>query len=857
MLGLGLVAAVWAYQQELRAKRRELIAETIKCAQAFDVTELRALTATRSDLSTPAYRQVRERLVRMIHSQPNARFLYILRYLPDSGRVVFLADAEPEGSKDFSAPGDVYPEARDMQGLQAVLYDGKPIVEGPLKDSFGVFVSGHVAIGVGPGLDFIGLGIDARNWSKQLWFAAGRTVLSIWCVIGFFFFAVVLNRQRSSREALIHKLYGAVEQSESATMIVSLKNRIEYVNAGLSRQTGYAREELIGRLWWDIHSEGRLPVEVAEIVARVKEGYSWEGLVKNMRQNGEMYPARAIISPVRGTKKRITGFIAVFADVSEEERKEQALSAAKEQAEAADHAKGRFLATMSHEVRTPLNGIVGFTSLLLDTNMTPEQCEYVQTIRTSGEALVQLTGDILDFSRIESGRLQLDAAPSDLRANVEDALDIFAGRAAANGVQLLHWIDPDVPAQLFIDGGRLRQVVINLVGNAVKFTAAGEIEVTARVLTGKSISVAPFDAAAQGQMVAEFDDGGLTLEFAVRDTGAGIAPGDMDKLFQPFTQLDSLTVRRYGGAGLGLAISRHLVRLMGGDIRLESELGSGSTFFFTVRARPVGNALGVGPGRLAGCKVAVVIGHAGLRAEINHLLRLAGAKALEHSFDTLTTRDWELAVVDCDAAVLQRLENISPPENWRPESMFGLVGMNHATQERQDLRRHFRMLLNRPVHHSTLIDLLAKAAEGLAGRSMPPLFALTKGLRVLVAEDDQVLQRLLLGALNTLGCSSRLAENGRACLDAAAAEAWDLILMDLYMPEMDGLTAIKQLRTGESGARSRDLWVIALTADHRLEMREMAQSAGVNDFLTKPVSLTDLEAAMRRFVAARDPSPGG
>lgn len=658
-------------------------------------------------------------------------------------------------------------------------------------------------------------------------------------------------RQFSKNAALIHKLYGAIEQSESAIMIVDLKSRIEYANAGLCRQTGYTREELNGRPWWGFRSEGTLPVEVAEITARVKAGLSWEGQVSNIRKNGQQYPARAVVSPVRGVEGRVAGFIAVFTDISESLRKERELREAKEQAETADSAKGRFLATMSHEVRTPLNGIVGFTSLLLDTTLTSEQREYVQTIRTSGEALIHLTGDILDFSRFESGRIQLEAAPCDLRANIEDVLDLFANRAAENGVQLLHWVDPDVPAQLMVDGGRLRQVVINLVGNAVKFTSAGEVEVVVRVLTGKSVSVAPFDDVACGQLVAEFADGGLTLEFIVRDTGIGIAPADCQKLFRPFTQLDSSLVRRYGGTGLGLAISRQLVRLMGGDIRVESEAGRGSTFTFTLRVRPADTANNTVPGsRLAGRRIALIVQQAGLRGEIGHLLRLEGARVSEYALADLPASGWDLAVVDCDAQTQARLAATAKQD--RPgERMFGLVAINLSSQERQALRRHFHMLINRPVHHVTFLDLLAKAAEAITSRTRPQLPLLGNGLRVLVAEDDPVLQRLLVSTLTTLGCSCRFVSDGQACLEVAAAGGCDLILMDLHMPEVDGLTVIKKIRSGGVGAQLRDIWITVVTADQREEMHKMAMVAGVNDFLYKPINLAHLEEALRRHMAAK------
>jgi CheY-like chemotaxis protein len=394
--------------------------------------------------------------------------------------------------------------------------------------------------------------------------------------------------------------------------------------------------------------------------------------------------------------------------------------------------------------------------------------------------------------------------------------------------------------------------MINLVGNAVKFTAAGEIEVSVRKLTGKSVSVAPFDDATQGQLVAEFDDGGLTLEFSVRDTGVGIRHADCAKLFQPFTQLDASNVRRFGGAGLGLAISRHLVRLMGGDIRVESEPGRGSTFIFTARARPAGAVAASEPaqGRLSGRKVALSITHPGLRNEIGYLLRQSGAKVLEHTLDSLVGKDWDLAIVDCDSVTMRELRTTGPAQDWRAERMFGLAAINLGNKERQALRRHFHMLLSRPVHHRTLLDLLAKASEGLSGHTTTSPFV-AKGLRVLVVEDEPVLQRLIGASLTTLGCQCDFAPNGRVCIEVLGTGSYDVVFMDAHMPEMDGLTAVKQIRAGEAGAQNRSLWITTITADHRPEMREMALAAGGNDYLVKPIGLTEVEIALQRFLRAR------
>jgi signal transduction histidine kinase len=393
-----------------------------------------------------------------------------------------------------------------------------------------------------------------------------------------------------------------------------------------------------------------------------------------------------------------------------QERHHQELQRAKELAEAGDRAKGQFLATMSHEVRTPVHGIVGFTTLLLETPLTPEQREYVNTIRTSAEALAQLTGDILDFSRIESDGLQLEASACDLRALVEDALDIFAARAAEKKIELLHRVEPDVPSQVLIDGGRLRQVLVNLIGNAIKFTLSGEVDVSVRVLTGKGASMAPFDlSAGAGQMVAELEDGSLTFEFSVRDTGIGIAREDVPKLFQPFTQLDVSTVRRFGGAGLGLAISRNLVRLMSGDIWLSSEPGHGSTFTFTVRGRSVPRGDSAQPiPQLAGARVAIVCSRPSLEVELTELIRSSGGEAVLVPLSDLAVANCSLAIVDCAAPLRAILSKMTDGPVWRPDRSIGLLPVAEGSVTRHALRQHFHMLVNKPVHHRTLLNLMSR-----------------------------------------------------------------------------------------------------------------------------------------------------
>jgi PAS domain S-box-containing protein len=715
--GIAMAGALtgWWSHDRLRDRRlSELEADARRCALAFRPADVRQLSGDRADEQTPLYQEMKQRLLdlRAVHS--TVRFVSLFRYLPERGRVIYLADSEPVGAREESRPGDVFPEAFNMPGLRTLLKTGETTTEGPVKDSFGEWMSGYALVDgeAGPDgkKDFVALDISANDWQGGLWEAGMRGALYVWLLLGMPLGVYLFTRRFAAQTAMIDKLSGAVEESDSAVLIADPHGRIEYVNGGLCQQTGYVRHEIVGRAWRELLSEETTEAQIEDVLVRLDARSSWTGGLVGRRKDGQLYPARATVSPVHGHGGRIAGFIAVLTDATELHRQEEALRKEKDRAEAGDRAKGVFLATMSHEVRTPLNGVVGFTNLLLDTPLSPEQREYVQTIRTSSEALVQLTGDIMDYTRIESGGLQLDATPCDVRASVENVLDLLAGRAAEGRLELLHDVEADVPALVMIDAGRLRQVLVNLVGNAVKFTPAGEVEVKVQLLTGKRASMVPFDAellAADGQLVAELEDGSLTLEFAVRDTGIGIAPENRPKLFQAFSQLDSSTMRRYGGAGLGLVISRNLVRMMGGEIWLESAPGRGSTFYFTVRCRPSTEQLPAPP-LLGGMKVAVVTRQDSLRRELSRELSSAGAAVVPLDGAALHTGRWELAVVDCDADFLRKEKERLQSEKWRGARMIGLVHVGISSEARQALRPHFRMLLNKPLHHRTLVELLAK-----------------------------------------------------------------------------------------------------------------------------------------------------
>ena len=374
----------------------------------------------------------------------------------------------------------------------------------------------------------------------------------------------LLWRRQAGLRATAGVLAAAVEQSRSAVMIFNGQGVIAHVNGGFCRLVGRERRELVGRPWRDfpVTDPGTPPQLTAELTAALQDHRAWEGEWQRRHPDGTTRPVRALFTPLPAGRGRAPGFVAAFDDLSEARRTEVVLREAQVRAEAGEEAKSYFLTTISHEMRTPLNGILGFTSLLLDTPLTADQRELVETIQLSGSALIQLTDGILDFARIESGKLKLDPLPCAPRECVEDALDLVAARAGAKGLELLHWVDDSVPAVILAEGNRLRQVLTNLLNNAVKFTASGSVSVSMR------------------RIPQEHD--APRMRFEIADTGIGLDPARAHHLFQPFVQGDSSSTRTHGGLGLGLAICHHLVNFMQGDIGYSQPLSQGSTFWFEI-----------------------------------------------------------------------------------------------------------------------------------------------------------------------------------------------------------------------------------------------------------------------------------
>jgi two-component system sensor histidine kinase/response regulator len=637
-----------------------------------------------------------------------------------------------------------------------------------------------------------------------------------------------------------------VQSSLIGVMVARLDGAIVEANDELLRMLGYTRDDLVaGRLRWDALTPGEHRAADTQAIVQLRASGTCQAWEKEyLHRDGHRVPVLVGVTMLEGSEADCICFVV---DISRQKHTEQELKAAKEAADAASQAKSQFLANMSHEVRTPMNAIIGMTELVLNTPLQPKQAEYLKMVLQSGESLLAVINDVLDFSKVESGKVDLERLPFGLRDCLGDAVKSLALRAHEKQLELALDVDADVPDWLLGDPSRLRQIVVNLVSNAIKFTPQGEVIV---------------DVSTKAR-----ENGSVELLVGVSDTGIGIPSEKLEHVFEAFEQADTTTTRQYGGTGLGLAIVRRLVDLMGGRIWVESTPGKGSRFNFTARLAlcdlPQPDRITPKRGALRGTRTLIVDDNATNRRIVEEvltnweLLPISCASAAE-AIDLLRQgfrqgRPFELLLSDVN---MPETDGFALLEQVRRDPSLGdiTVILLTSADQPQDAARGERLRvaqrLMKPIKQSELFDAIV-AALGISTTDSPadvPTAAPTNGgtrpLRILLAEDSLVNQRLAVGLLERHGHRITIANNGLEACAQLDSGSFDVVLMDVQMPELDGLAATRRIRERERLAGGH-VPIIAMTAHALKGDRERCLEAGMDEYVSKPVRERQVLAALR------------
>ncbi|MFZ2956544.1 MAG: response regulator [Candidatus Ozemobacteraceae bacterium] len=674
----------------------------------------------------------------------------------------------------------------------------------------------------------------------------------------------------------IRKLSQAVEQSPAMVMISNLAGTLEYVNPRFTEITGYSKEEAIGRNPRFLKGPEQLAEKIVNLWTTITNGKLWKGEFCNRKKNGENFWVDTAISPVVDSTGKSTHFLAVQEDITSRKELEHALKTAKDAAEAATEAKGQFLANMSHEIRTPMNAIMGLCYLCQQTELSSRQADYLRKIHVAAENLLGIINDILDFSKAEAGKMILESIEFDLDEILEQLSDLVTGKARDKGLEIIFLTAPEVPTRFIGDPLRLRQILINLANNAVKYTPAGEILISTEVATQETDTIA--------------------IRFSITDSGIGMTPEQQKNLFQPFSQADGSITRRFGGTGLGLSICRRLVEMMGGEITVDSVPGRGSTFRFMVRLGIVAKRQQLQPtSDLRGLNILVVDdSEATLNAFRVQLEAMSFVvttvqnlpKAVEkirtqspkHPFD-LVMLDWNFHGITGleaihqlrNAAGLEVRQGVLSSTGASDENLSGkgshparrlhviiVVPFGLELTAEKTLGKELEALLVKPFTSSTLFDtvvrLFHKDHPMRHKRSAPIVSPETleslRGAKILLVEDNEINQEVATELLEKAGVQVQIAGNGRVALSLLETTTFDGILMDVQMPEMDGYTATKAIRLQDRFSR---LPIIAMTAGAMAGDQEKAIAAGMNDYVAKPIDPQNLFKKLMQWI---HPTPG-
>ena len=790
------------------------------------------------------------------------RFVYTC--IQSNKDIYFVLDPTPSGDADHDGVDD---KSHIMQiydspskGLISTFETGKPHGdEEPYRDQWGHFVSGYAPFydSQGKMVGVVGVDWKADTYAERLAGIRRAWYLQIFlCLLSGFVSGLGAGMALVKRERAEAERRHAIEEARRN------RERWRIMVETLPKPAVHFQD---GELWINDPLEKCLGYQRAE----VKTLDQWFAVVfgANAKQMREHYEAdrkdgfiasREVLARHKDGRERWLEFTAhiyepgevwIVEDITERKEYQTRIIEAREQAEAAAAAKSSFLATVSHEIRTPMNGVIGMTNLLLESPLEPRQREMTETIRNCGEALIVVINDILDFSKIESGGMELEKEPFDLRACVEDCLDLFAPKASEKSIDLVYKLSANCPPAIRGDSTRVRQVLCNLIGNAVKFTHSGEVEVILSVEENLKPKIG--------------DD--FTLRISVRDTGIGIPADRMDRLFKSFSQVDSSTARKYGGTGLGLAISKRLAELMGGTMGVTSEAGKGSVFSFTIqtKAEPNRNPFNIMEANpsLKGAKVLLVVDNQTTREILQTYLQQWGMQCMAVNEGQQALRLWKdqgpynLLITDMQMPgmdgieLCRRLKEISP----KPPKVIMISAM-----AREDIRNEAKAvginsLLQKPIRPNTLLmaieEILAAGTRLLSAAQAAPAAAPSATLanelplRILVADDNSVNQLVARRMFERFGYQVDFAANGVEAVKAVQDKVYDVVFMDVQMPEMNGYEATQRIR--EVIAKERQPYVVALTANAMEGDRDTCLQNGMNDYLAKPLRFPELEKILK------------
>jgi PAS domain S-box-containing protein len=629
-------------------------------------------------------------------------------------------------------------------------------------------------------------------------------------------------------------------------LVLQADRTIEFCNPAFANLVGHEQKHLLGRSLMELVKLGS---ELETAVPQPDEAeHDAQKTVRELELiHADGSPINVLVTAVPRNDDIIKdGVICVVTDLSAQKDIEHALAEARDHAIEATRLKSEFLANMSHEIRTPLNAVIGMTSLMLDSPLTLEQQDYANTIRNSGEVLLALINDILDFSKIEAGKLELEKRPFSVRDCVEEALDVVVTKAAEKGLELAYIIDDDVPNDILGDVTRVRQILVNLLNNAIKFTTRGEVVLSASCCKVECANSASSD---------------ILLRFSVKDTGIGILPERLDRLFKSFSQVDASTTRKHGGTGLGLAISKQLVEMMGGQIGVESEYEKGSTFHFTIVTRAMASQRRVyrqkALSKLKGKRLLIVDDNKTnckiLRKQTKlwgmvptAVLSGAEAMALLEKGESFDLAILDMQMPEMDGIMLANEIRKLHDNQSLPLVMLSSIGARDEFKEVD----HFAAFLTKPAKQQSLFETLTAVLSDTAVPTTPQRrkseidhnMGKNHPLRILLAEDNLINQKVALRILERMGYRADIAGDGLEVLESLQRQPYDVVLMDVQMPYMDGVEATEQIH---------DIWpveeqpdVIAMTANALTGDREKYLMAGMDNYISKPVRIQELMEAL-------------